>query len=271
MPRAFLHFLLLVAGAQAAAATIEQEIDAADEQLRQAFLHADAASLDHLLADNWKVVHVNGRQQNKAQFIESLQSGRAKFLSIQIDERELRVFGDTAIVTARWTNTIEFKGNRSSGQDRVTRVWVKLPEGWRAVTEQAVYLEPSNKAPTADDDEKEVLRLMKQMQDAWLKHDVDAVSALVADEVQYWSFKGVRRGKADLLKMVARNREATTQADDPQVRVFGDTAIYTARITDSGTDDKGAPFNSTTLVTTVLVRRDGSWRIVQDHESLIQK
>jgi hypothetical protein len=40
-----------------------------------------------LLADDYKVVHVNGREQTKTQFIESLESGRAKFLSIDVADR----------------------------------------------------------------------------------------------------------------------------------------------------------------------------------------
>jgi ketosteroid isomerase-like protein len=93
----------------------------ADEELRQAFLQHDVTALNRLLADDWKVIHVNGREQTKAQFIDAIQSGRAKFLSIELDQTEVPLYGETAIVTARWTNTIEFKGDRSTGRDRVTR------------------------------------------------------------------------------------------------------------------------------------------------------
>jgi len=134
----------------------------------------------------------------------------------------------------------------------------------------ALFAALSHVTASTADDQKEVLRVMKLMQDAWLNHDVDAVSAIVADDFQSWSFKGSRRGKADLLKKVAQNGETTTQVADQQARVFGDTAIYTARITDSGKDDKGTAFTVTSLVTTVLIRREGKWQVVQDHQSLIQ-
>lgn len=245
--------------------------------MRQAFLHADGAALNRLLSDSWKVVHVNGREQSKAQFIESLQSGRARFLSIQIDEPEVRLFGDTAVVIARWSNPIEVKGERVQGQDRVTSVWVREAGRWRAVSDQAAYIEGFAPSPTASSaasassDEQEILRIEKAIQDEWLKHNVSGVAEFIGDDVQYWSFRGARRGKADLLRNVAQNGEATTQVEDPQVRVFGDSAIYSAKITDAGTDGSGASFKATTMVTSVFVRRNGRWQMVQDHESLIQK
>ena len=55
------------------------------------------------------------------------------------------------------------------------------------------------------------------------------------------------------------------------MRVFGDTAIYTARITDTVRDEKGESFEAATAVTAVFLRRDGKWQMVQNHDSLLQK
>ena len=247
------------------------EVLRADEELRQAFLQHDAVALNRLLADDWKVIHVNGREQTKAQFIDSIQSGRARFLSIELDQTDVRVYGDAAIVTARWTNTIEFRGERSTGRDRVTRVWVKQPEGWRAVTEQAVYLEESKSPTSASADEKEILRLTEVINAAWLKHDVATISPLIADDMQAWSFKGARRGKAELLRAVEKSDESDTKVDDAMVRVFGDAAVYTARITDTGKRANGETFSITSVVTNTWIRRAGKWQIVAEHQSVVQK
>jgi ketosteroid isomerase-like protein len=254
-------------------ATDRNEVLRADEELRQAFLQHDVAALNRLLADDWKVIHVNGREQTKAQFIDAIQSGRAKFLSIELDQTEVRLYGETAIVTARWTNTIEFKGERSTGRDRVTRVWVRRPEGWRAVTEQAVYLEEDKPQATVSSsaDEKEILRLTEVINAAWLKHDVATISLLIADDMQAWSFKGARRGKADLLRAVEKSEESETRVEDPTVRVFGEAAIYTARIIDTGKHANGEAFSVTSVVTNVWVRRADKWQIVAEHENLVQK
>jgi ketosteroid isomerase-like protein len=269
--RAFLFAVLLFSFLNYASGGTEQEIAQADEELRQAFLHADAAALNRMLADDWRTVHVNGRQQNKTQFIESLTSGRAKFLSIEIDEKEVRVYGETAVETARWTNTVEFKGQRNNGQDRVTRVWVKRPEGWRVVTEQAAFIEPAPTPAVPSADEKEILRLEEVIKEAWLKHDGATISSVYADDFQSWSFKGMRRGKADLLKAVASNGESDTKVEEPSVRVVGDAAIYTTRIVDSGRNNKGEPFSVTTCLTSVFTRRNGKWQVVAEHQSKVDR
>jgi uncharacterized protein (TIGR02246 family) len=141
------------------------------------------------------------------------------------------------------------------------------------VTEQAVYLEEDKPQATVSSsaDEKEILRLTEVINAAWLKRDTMTISAMFAGDLQYWSFKGVRKGKADLLRMVEKNEEGDTRVDEPMVRVFGDTAIYTARITDTGKHANGDAFSVTSCVTEVFVRRNGKWQIVAEHESMVQK
>jgi ketosteroid isomerase-like protein len=127
-------------------------------------------------------------------------------------------------------------------------------------------------APTwADsaDDEKEILRLEDTITKAWLKHDTVMVSSIVADDFQSWSFKGARRGKADLLRTVEKNTESNTKVDDAVVRVYGDAAVYTARVTDSGTRPNGESFITKTCVTEIYIRRSGRWQLVASHESLL--
>ena len=135
----------------------------------------------------------------------------------------------------------------------------------------ALFADTQQPGTVASDDEKEILRLEKVINEAWLKHDVATISQIVADDFESWSFKGQRRGRADLLKYVANNKETKTEVADEKVRVFGDTAIYTALITDSFIDNKGITASETTAVTIVYVRRGGEWKMVQDHESLLQK
>jgi uncharacterized protein (TIGR02246 family) len=265
--------LLLFARSAILFANTQQQIVRAEEELRQAFLHADVTVLNRLLADDWTTVYVNGRKQNKTGFIEEVKSGRVKFLSIEIDEGELRVYDDTAITVARWSESIELKGEQTKGQDRIITVWMKRPTRWQCVAQQAAFTEDSKAQPSPADsnDEKEILGLEKTVNDAWLKHDGPTISGTVADDFESWSFKGHRRSKADLLKHVANNKETKTEVADEKVRVFGDMAIYTALVTDSMADGKGGINAQTTAVTIVYARGAGQWKMIQDHESLLQK
>ena len=57
--------------------------------------------------------------------------------------------------------------------------------------------------------------------------------------------------------------------DAPVVRVYGDAAVYTARITDSGKRPNGESFTTKTCITELYVRRDARWQLVASHESLL--
>ena len=118
-------------------------------------------------------------------------------------------------------------------------------------------------------DEKEILRLQETINSAWLRHDTATISSIVADDFQSWSFKGARRGKADLLRAVEKSAESDTKVDDPVVRVYGDAAIYTARITDSGKRPNGQSFVTKSCVTDIYIRRSNRWQLVASHESLL--
>jgi ketosteroid isomerase-like protein len=120
-------------------------------------------------------------------------------------------------------------------------------------------------------DEKEIMRLTDVINAAWLKHDVATISPLIADDLQAWAFKGTRRGKAELLRSVEKSEESDTKVEDPVVRVFGDAAVYTARITDTGKRANGEAFSVTSVVTNTWVRRAGKWQIVAEHQSIVQK
>ena len=113
------------------------------------------------------------------------------------------------------------------------------------------------------------MRLEDTITKAWLKHDTVTISSIVSDDFQSWSLKGARRGKADLLRAVEKTEESDTRVDDPLVRVYGDAAVYTARITDSGKRPNGETFTTKTCVTDIYVRHSGRWQLVASQESLL--
>ncbi len=123
----------------------------------------------------------------------------------------------------------------------------------------------------ADDssDANEIVALENTINAAWLKHDTATISPLIADDFQSWSFKGARRSKTDLLRSVERSKEIATTVEDPVVRMYGDAAVYTARIIDGGQNADGASATSKTCLTSVLIRRGGKWQVVATHESLL--
>jgi uncharacterized protein (TIGR02246 family) len=118
-------------------------------------------------------------------------------------------------------------------------------------------------------DEQEILRLEDTIKNAWLRHDSVTIASIVADDFQSWSFRGQRRGKADLLRAVEKNDESDTTVEDAAVRLYGDTAIYTARLTDIGKRADGQSYRTSSCLTAVFIRRSGKWLLVNEHQTII--
>lgn len=66
-----------------------------------------------------------------------------------------------------------------------------------------------------------------------------------------------------------RKFEGSYDLDETQVRLYGNTAVVTARVTVAGKHKEGAPFRTRSRFTDVFVWRDGRWQIVAGHSSHI--
>jgi uncharacterized protein (TIGR02246 family) len=113
--------------------SIEQIIRKLDEQRIQAQIHADAAALDRLYADDFIGVGPSGTVRTKPQVIADFTSGTLKFHSITTDEVQVRVYGNTAVETGLSMMKGEDKGKTVPQDTRFTRVWVKQQGRWLLV------------------------------------------------------------------------------------------------------------------------------------------
>ena len=111
----------------------EQTIRRLDDERIQAQVHADAATLDRIYADDFIGVGPSGTVRTKPQVLADFTSGDLKFQSITTEEVQVRVYGNTAVETGRSTMTGQDKGKDVPRDTRFTRVWVKQQGRWRLV------------------------------------------------------------------------------------------------------------------------------------------
>jgi ketosteroid isomerase-like protein len=122
---------------EAAVAKLDTEYQAAVER-------NDAATMDRILADDFILVVGSGKVFTKADLLEEARSGQIVYERQDDSEQTVRVWGDTAVVTALLTA----KGRE--GERLVDyRVWfsdtyVRFPSGWRYVFGQSGGRLPSN-------------------------------------------------------------------------------------------------------------------------------
>lgn len=122
----------------------------------------------------------------------------------------------------------------------------------------------------ADEDPRTtVAALDTQYQAAVEKNDADTMDRILADGFVLVTGSGKTYSKADLIQ-AARSRQVNyeRQADSEQtVRVWGDTAVVTARLFEKGTDN-GKPFEHTLWFSDTYVRTPSGWRYVFGQASL---
>src|SRR5689334_12892943 len=120
-------------GSRAQHISVEQTIRKLDEERIQAQIHADAAALDRLYANDFIGVGPSGTVRTKPQVIADFTSGDLKFQSITTDEVQIRVYANTAVETGQSTMIGQDKGKPVPRDNRFTRVWVRQQGRWRLV------------------------------------------------------------------------------------------------------------------------------------------
>ena len=122
--------------------SVEQQISALSDEMIQANLKGDPSFYQKYYADDATIVHGNGKLFTKAQDIEDLKSGALKYESIDVLEKAIHVYGDTAVVRL----LITFKGSLSGKPFppinlRRTVVWVNQKGNWKVVAWQVTRAE----------------------------------------------------------------------------------------------------------------------------------
>ena len=112
---------------------VEQAILKLDNERIQAQIHADAATLDQIYADDFIGVGPSGAVRSKPQVIADFTSGDLKFQSITTDDVQVRVYGNAAVETGLSTMNGQDKGKTVPRDTRFTRVWINQQGRWRLV------------------------------------------------------------------------------------------------------------------------------------------
>jgi ketosteroid isomerase-like protein len=110
---------------------------ALDTQYQTAVKKNDAATMDHILADDFTLVTGSGKTYTKADLLREARSGRIVYEHQEDNAQTVRIWGDTAVVTARlWEKGTE------DGKPFDYTVWfsdtyVRTATGWRYVFGQS--------------------------------------------------------------------------------------------------------------------------------------
>ena len=120
----------------AATADVRQTLKDRFREYTEALMNRDLAALDKIWAESYTFTNGRGELLTKKDRMENIKSGATQFDSISREDEEIRVFGDTAVVTGRVVLKVIYSGKESSGPYRFMNVWVKMQGRWQIVANQ---------------------------------------------------------------------------------------------------------------------------------------
>ena len=114
-----------------------KEIVEMERQAKEASLHRDPDFSQRTLAEDYVAITPLGQVTTKQDTVSARKSGQLRYEAIDVSDMVVRVYGDTAVVTARADVKGHQLGEDFSGPYRYTRVWVRRTGHWQAVSYQA--------------------------------------------------------------------------------------------------------------------------------------
>jgi hypothetical protein len=114
-----------------------REIVDLEHQAREASLRRDAEFSQRTLADDYVAITPLGQVTTKKETITARRSGQLRYDAMNVTDMVVRIYGDTAVVTARADVKGHQLGEDFSGPYRYTRIWVRRSGRWQTVSYQA--------------------------------------------------------------------------------------------------------------------------------------
>jgi ketosteroid isomerase-like protein len=141
VPRVVALLIVLLAALPASASESKPEILQLEEKFVAAVVSNDAAAVDAIVADDWKLVTSDGSVVDRATIIGWLKAGRLHFDSYKTSKDiDVRTYGDTAVVIGIGHSVGSLDGENFEARERFTDVFVKTDGQWKCVSTQTTTL-----------------------------------------------------------------------------------------------------------------------------------
>jgi ketosteroid isomerase-like protein len=116
----------------------KRQVEALEEQWRQAQLAGDVATMDSLLSDDYIGISMTGQVNTKAQQLDRMRNHKIVLSKLDLGEMQVKLVGAIAIVTSRAEVEGTNDGTPVKGTYRYTRVYQRLPTGdWKITSFEA--------------------------------------------------------------------------------------------------------------------------------------
>lgn len=122
---------------------VHAELAAVSDEWALAIVANDAERIGSFMADDWVIVSESGVSP-KQQFLAVVASGDLTHSAMdRVGEAAIRIYGTTAVVTARVTNTAHYKGRHFDADEWTTDIFVLSDGQWKCVLTQITAAAPA--------------------------------------------------------------------------------------------------------------------------------
>lgn len=109
----------------------EKEILGLEDRRLSLMVARDFAALEKMVHEELLYTHSSGLTDTKATWLDSMKSGKVKYKSADCSERQVRFFGDVALVRGKAAIEAEIGGQPRSLRLLFLNAWVRTPQGWK--------------------------------------------------------------------------------------------------------------------------------------------
>src|SRR5258705_5011819 len=110
-----------------------QELTRIENAQAEALAKGDVAAFRALIADDWKVVLGEGSVMTADQILNPLKEGKLKFSSFTVEDLDIRIYANAAVVIGTNRTKGEWDGQDFTGKSRFTDVFIRTDGKWRCV------------------------------------------------------------------------------------------------------------------------------------------
>jgi ketosteroid isomerase-like protein len=122
--------------------TDEAAVVGAEKQFSSAVAANDTRAIADITSQDWQIIDSDGHIIPRATFLKVIAGGTLKHSSLSDSDQAVRIYGTTAVVTARSKSVGTYAGTPFSTDEISTDVWARTNNRWRCVATQLTTRKP---------------------------------------------------------------------------------------------------------------------------------
>jgi uncharacterized protein (TIGR02246 family) len=120
--------------------TAADEVLALEQRRWDAMIAKDTATLAELFADEASYTHSNALVDTKASYLRAIEERTFDYRSVERSDQQVRVLGDTALLTGRAGIEVVAGGHQRHLDARYSVVWVRRDGRWQFLCWQSTSI-----------------------------------------------------------------------------------------------------------------------------------